>query len=173
MPYAEELADLIQGTVSVRMKRPFARYSAPSAFMPCYTAGTVERDDEGRVIADIANDYAIVADLMNDLVDVQNDLKLRRQIEETIDAVKEQDGDGTDSKGVTAQEVAKRLNLDKQAAQRRLRSAERDGSCPQRRDASRAGSYQALSAHGRKVGGEGILATLGLGTGSGVSWHRR
>ena len=93
------------------------------------------RDEAGAIKATF-DDYAIVRSLMGDLLSTASELKMRKQIAETIAAVQDlelQPGSraNQDSEhgfgGVKVRQVADALNLDRSTAQRRLRKAVDDG----------------------------------------------
>jgi putative DNA primase/helicase len=126
VPYAIELADLMGGTMSARMRRDFGQVLRAIQVHALIHREHRERDDRGRVLANIRSDYAVVSELLNGFVDIANELKVRKTTADVIAIVKELD-EGGDEGGVTARQVGDRLRLSTQAASRRLKTAREAG----------------------------------------------
>ena len=65
------------------------------------------RDDQGCIAADIDHDYAIVRDLMHDLLAVTAEVKIKDSIVETIDVVKTLTKNLALDEGTTAKAVGR------------------------------------------------------------------
>ena len=81
------------------------------------------RDDDGNIIATIDDDYAVVRELMADLLATTAEVKLRETMIETIAAVQELQPVGQLKEGATVQKVLRHLKLDRSSAYRRLQAA--------------------------------------------------
>jgi DNA-binding transcriptional ArsR family regulator len=87
---------------------------------------TRERDAEGRIVATIEEDYAVVRELVADLVSDGIEATVPKTVRDTVEALKRS---REDSKGepVTVAELARELKLDRSAVSRRVRSAKDRG----------------------------------------------
>jgi hypothetical protein len=87
---------------------------------------TRERDAEGRIVATIEEDYAVVRELVADLVSEGIEATVPATVRETVEAVK---GLRENPKGepVTVAELARELKLDRSAVSRRVRNAKDRG----------------------------------------------
>lgn len=122
IPFAEPLANLIP-PVAVRLRRDFTlilNLIKAHAFL-CQCSR--ETDEQGRIIATL-DDYAIVHDLVHDVIAHGVDATVPESVRKVVGAVR-QLADEKDC--VTTRDVAKHLRLDRQASQRRLRQAEKSG----------------------------------------------
>jgi len=125
IPYAKILADLIP-PVAVRLRRDFgALLNLIRAHAVLHQASR-DRDAEGRIIATIEEDYAVVRELVADLVSEGIEVTVPKTVRETVGAVKRL---REDSKGepVTVAELARELKLDRSAVSRRARNAKDRG----------------------------------------------
>jgi hypothetical protein len=86
-----------------------------------------DRDEGGRIIADIARDYAPVRELMNALLAENAGVAVRQTITETVVAVGEATLGQVAEEGADAKTIGKILKLDKSAARRRLLAAQDEG----------------------------------------------
>jgi hypothetical protein len=119
IPYAKELAAKIP-PLAVRLRRDFgAVLNLIKAHALLHQANR-ERDREGRIIATIA-DYAIVRELVADLVSEGIEATVAPTVRETVATVGRLH-DETE-KATTLRDVAEELKLDKSTASRRLRTA--------------------------------------------------
>jgi hypothetical protein len=128
IPFAKTLGKLLYGTEAVRLRRDFLQLMSAIEAHAVIHQGRRERDRSGAIVANIADDYDVVAWLMDEVLDTAAELKTAAQIVETVKAVKEitaEDKDKTDkAKGATVREIAGELKLDTQAARRRVKAAE-------------------------------------------------
>lgn len=119
VPYAEALAGAIP-PVAVRLRRDFgAILSLIRAHAVLHQANR-ERDPAGAIVASL-EDYAVVRDLVADLVAEGAEATVSETIRETVQAVAALRPDA--EKGVTVTAVAKRLGLDKPPTLRRVKGA--------------------------------------------------
>jgi hypothetical protein len=124
IPYAKRLADLIP-PVAVRLRRDFgALLNLIRAHAVLHQASR-ERDAEGRIIATI-EDYAVVRELVVDLVGEGVEATVPATVRETVEAVKRLREDSNDEP-VTVAELARELKLDRSAVSRRVRNAKDRG----------------------------------------------
>jgi hypothetical protein len=122
VPYGKALAELVP-PVAVRLRRDFgAVLQLVRTHAVLHQAGR-KKDDKGRVIATI-EDYAVVRELVADLVSEGVDATVSKTVRETVDAVAHLTQD-EDHVGLKA--VAKYLNLDKASASRRAKAAREAG----------------------------------------------
>ncbi len=120
IPYAERLAGSIPPT-AVRLRRDFGALLNLIRTHAVLHQATRERAT-GRIVATL-DDYAIVRDLVGDLVAEGVDAKASPTLRESVSAVAALCADGVDGHGVSVSTVARQLRLDKSAASRRLRAA--------------------------------------------------
>jgi hypothetical protein len=125
IPYAKILADLIP-PVAVRVRRDFGALLNLIRAHALLHQASRERDAEGRIVATIEHDYAIVRELVVDLVSEGIEATVPATVRETVEAVKRL---REDSKGepVTVVELARELKLDRSAVSRRVRNAKDRG----------------------------------------------
>jgi len=139
VPFARTLGRLLKTAKSTRLRRDFGQLLRAIKAHALIHREHRERDDDGCIRATL-EDYHAVAKLMADLMATAAEVKLRKQIVETVEAVKtienwrrdegrrsasarEAAGEG----GVTVREVADQLKIDMTTAWRRLRAAEAGG----------------------------------------------
>jgi urease gamma subunit len=151
VPYAVALAKLIAARSggSVRLRRDFAQVLAAiksHALMHRYHRDT---DERGQIIADIDRDYRTVAELMADPISEASGASVKKEVQETINAVRVETVDLAHDDGATAYQIGKRLNLDKSSAGRRLK-----GGCQRRphhqHGTSSRSSWSVASCHGSR-----------------------
>lgn len=119
IPYAHELAKLIP-PVAVRLRRDFRTILDLVRAHALLHQASRERDQEGRIVATV-EDYAVVRDLVADLIADGVGTTVSSATRETIMAVSElrsQHGNAVSNK-----QVAARLGIDPASASRRLRVA--------------------------------------------------
>ena len=120
IPYANVLAQLVPA-VAVRLRRDFGALLNLIRTHAVLQQASRDRDAEGRIIADV-EDYAVVRELVADLVSEGIEATVPDTVRETVEALKQlvedEEGDSV-SLGTLAQE----LDLDKSSASRRLREA--------------------------------------------------
>jgi hypothetical protein len=119
IPYAEALATAIP-PVAVRLRRDFSTVLALIRSHALLHRATREQTAEGEIIATL-EDYAVVRELVADLVSEGVAAAVAPTVRETVEAVSSlAAASGT---GVSVAAVARRLNLDESAAFRRVRTA--------------------------------------------------
>jgi hypothetical protein len=124
IPYAKTIAKLVQG-VSVRLRRGFAAILNLIRSHALLHQATRDCDSQGRIVADIENDYAVVRDLVGDLVAEGVGATVSATVCETVQAVIDvisEHSDGGTMEATTAQ-VSTQLKLDKSAGYRRVQVA--------------------------------------------------
>jgi phage/plasmid primase-like uncharacterized protein len=156
VPFAKVLVKMIKGTWVVRWRRDLGQLLRAIKAHALLHRNHRERNSKGAIVATIQEDYAIVRDLMDDIMATTADLKVREQVIRTIDTVKRlQSREHADNArswdlreaagqgGVPSTEVSKALKLDKGSAWRLLKQAQEAGyliNLEQRR--GRPGRYQ-------------------------------
>jgi hypothetical protein len=136
IPYADPLADLVGRTKlahAPRFRRDFGQLLRAIKAHALLHRPHRRINDYAEIVADIDRDYATVRTLMKDLLATAAELKVRQQILETVEAVKQacrenardMRGRNEDDETATVRQVAEVLKLDRTATYRRLRAAER------------------------------------------------
>jgi hypothetical protein len=124
IPYAQKLAELVP-PVAVRLRRDFGAVLSLVRSHAILHQASRERDAAGRIVA-TQDDYAVVRDLVLDLVGEGVTAAVSATVRETVAAVtpllNAQPFDG-DMPGVSVRQLADKLGLDKSAASRRWTSA--------------------------------------------------
>jgi hypothetical protein len=141
IPYARTLARLVGKTDlanAPRFRRDFGQFLRAIKAHALLHRAHRRNNEGGEILADIAHDYAGVRTLMKDLLATAAELKVRQEILQTMDAVKEVCAENTGNRDrcaempdndpedgeATVRQVAEVLKLDRTAAYRRLRAAE-------------------------------------------------
>jgi DNA-binding transcriptional ArsR family regulator len=124
IPYAKILADLIP-PVAVRLRRDFGALLNLIRAHALLHQATRERDVYGRIVATI-EDYAVVRELVVDLVGEGVETTVPETVRETVEAVKRL-REGSSGEPVTIAELARKLELDRSTVSRRVRSAKDRG----------------------------------------------
>ena len=124
IPYAKALAELVPG-VAVRLRRDFGAVLNLIRAHAVLHQATRDHDSQGRIVADIENDYAEVRDLVGDLLSEGVGATVSATVRETVQAVVDVIAERSDSESVeaTTAQVSKKLNLDKSAGYRRVQVA--------------------------------------------------
>jgi hypothetical protein len=117
VPYATRLAELVP-PVAVRLRRDFGAILALIKAHALLHRLHRDHDEAGRVVANL-DDYAVVRDIVADIVAEGLGATVSAAMRETVENVEKLAG--TD--GVTAADLGRALELDKSAARRRLRAA--------------------------------------------------
>jgi MarR family len=125
IPYAKILADLIP-PVAVRLRRDFGLLLNLIRAHALLHQASRNRDDKGRVIATIEQDYAAVRELVADLVSEGIEVTVPATVRETVEAVKRL-REASSGDPVTVVELARELKLDRSAVSRRVRNAKDRG----------------------------------------------
>jgi hypothetical protein len=123
IPYAHELA-LQADSRAVRLRRDFGAVLNLVRAHAILHQGTRQRDSQGRILATL-DDYAVVYDLVIDIIAQGVQAMVSETVRDTVEAVKELDR--PNDPGVQVVAVAKALGIDKSAALRRVRVAIEDG----------------------------------------------
>jgi hypothetical protein len=121
IPYAPALADLVP-PVAVRLRRDFRAVLSLIRSHAILHQASRERDDNGRVIATL-EDYAIVRELVVDLVSEGVEATVPPTVRETVQAVSARASED----GVSITALAGALNLDKTSTSRRWNNARARG----------------------------------------------
>jgi hypothetical protein len=125
MPYAKILAELIP-PVAVRLRRDFGALLNLIRAHALLHQASRDRNDEGRIVATIEEDYAAVRELVVDLVGEGVETTVPATVRETVEAVKWL-REGSQGEPVTVAELARKLKLDRSTVSRRVRSAKDRG----------------------------------------------
>jgi hypothetical protein len=125
IPYAGKLAELIP-PVAVRLRRDFGALLHLIRAHALLHQASRERDAEGRIVATIQEDYAVVRELVADLVSEGIEATVPATIRETVEAVKRL-REHSNGEPVTVAELARELKLDRSAVSRRVRNAKDRG----------------------------------------------
>jgi hypothetical protein len=125
IPYAGTLARKTPAR-SVRLRRDFGQILRAVKAHALIHRNHREIDGAGRIVATL-DDYAVVRAMMSDIVAETTGTKIKKEMMETIGVVAELVHSMPPDQGTTAQQVAKKLKLDKSAARRRLISAAIEG----------------------------------------------
>jgi hypothetical protein len=121
IPFAKPLARLVP-PVAVRLRRDFGSLLALVRAHALLHQATRERDDRGRIIATIDDDYAVVRELISDVISEGVEQTVRPQIRELVAKVREL-VDVDPEVEVTQRQLANELDLDKGSISRRVRAA--------------------------------------------------
>jgi hypothetical protein len=124
VPYAKKLAKLVP-PVAVRLRRDFGALLNLIRAHALLHQATRERDAEGRIVATI-EDYAIVRELVADLVSEGIEATVPETVRDTVEAVKRL-REASSGEPVTVVELARELKLDRSAVSRRVRNAKDRG----------------------------------------------
>jgi len=124
VPYAEVLATMIP-PVAVRLRRDFRTLLSLIEARAILHQASRERDAHGRIVADLS-DYAAVRELVCEVMSEGVEAAVSATLRETLAVVASFDTeplpDG-EQPGVSLAEIAKKLELDKSSASRRLKVA--------------------------------------------------
>jgi hypothetical protein len=123
IPYARELADRTK-PLAVRLRRDFGALLGLIKALAILHQRSRKRDPEGRFVASL-DDFAAVRELVEGIVAQAVDATVSKETRETVDAVKALLAAGKEE--VSNLEVARKLNLDKSAASRRIAAAVEKG----------------------------------------------
>jgi hypothetical protein len=117
VPFAERLADLIP-PVAVRLRRDFRLLLTLVEAHALLHRERRRRDDQGRIVATVENDYAAVRELVADQFAEGVDATVKKETRETVEAV-----ETIDKFEVSESEIARVLKLHKSAVSRRVADA--------------------------------------------------
>jgi predicted transcriptional regulator len=119
IPYAEQLAEMIP-PIAVRLRRDFTTVLNLIKSHAILHQVTRERDNEGKIVA-THQDYAVVRELVKDLISDGVGATVPPTIRETVEAVKKITEGGKPPARVA--QVANLLKIDRSSATRRIRTA--------------------------------------------------
>ncbi len=126
IPYARELARLTK-PVAVRLRRDFAALLSLIKAHALLHMATRERDEKGRIVATLG-DYEAVLDLVGEVIAEGVEVLVPESVKETVSVVRELvESSSEDPPYATVSQVKDKLNLDRSAALRRLKTAIRRG----------------------------------------------
>jgi phage/plasmid primase-like uncharacterized protein len=125
VPYASTLAAKVPPK-AVRLRRDVGQVIRAIKAHALIHRAHRDRDVTGAIVADFT-DYAVVKELMGDILAEVAEAKTKDSMQETVDAVKSATKGLAETEGATALTVARLLKLDRSAGWRRLRSAEDAG----------------------------------------------
>jgi hypothetical protein len=123
IPFATMLAEWIP-PVAVRLRRDFGQLLALIRTHAILHQATRQRDAEGRIVATL-DDYAVVRELVLDVISQGIEVAVAPIVRETVEAVRVLIATGRTE--VSLREIADALRLDKSAASRRIASAVQAG----------------------------------------------
>jgi hypothetical protein len=142
IPFSSQLSNMIS-PVAVRLRRDFPAVLALIEAHAVLHQELRQRDHDGNIIATIDDDYAIVRELVKDLIAVGTGVKVADRVRETVkavadvlDTVKNARNEGTsvinladvpEDNTVTVKQVAKKLKLDHNPTWRRVQDSIRVG----------------------------------------------
>jgi len=121
VPFARPLAELVP-PVAVRLRRDFGALLNLVRAHALLHQATRERDDRGRIIATV-DDYAVVRELIVDIVSEGVEATISATVRETVQAVEAAGVEG----GISRARLAQALNVDKSVASRRWLAARAGG----------------------------------------------
>ena len=122
VPFAVDLATLIP-PVAVRLRRDFSALLNLIRVHAVLHQTSRPRDDHGRIVATIDDDYAVVRELVADLVSEGVESTVSPTIRETVQAVSAVG----QPEGVSLRDLGKALSVDKGTASRRWQAARAAG----------------------------------------------
>jgi hypothetical protein len=125
IPFAAVLSDLTPAS-AVRMRRDFGAILALIRAHAMLHQLNRDRDDQGRIVATIEDDYAVVRGLVSSAVSQGVGATVSATVRQTVQAVDDL-AKGKALPGATVGEVAEHLKVDKSNAGRRLKTAARGG----------------------------------------------
>jgi hypothetical protein len=125
VPFASVLAKKIGTMSSVRLRRDFTQLLCAIKAHALLHRAHRRSNKDGEIIATITKDYAAVATLMGDLMATSAEIKVRKTVTETVEAVETllSRPELARSGGVTVQHIKTKLKLNQSSASRRLRQA--------------------------------------------------
>jgi hypothetical protein len=122
VPFAKELASLVP-PIAVRLRRDFRTVLTLIRAHALLHQASRRKDEQGRIIATVKEDYAAVRNLVADLVAAGVEAGVPTMVQETVKAVAAiiaETPSLTETKEVNQSDLAARLKLDKAAVSRRV-----------------------------------------------------
>lgn len=126
VPFASQMTELTPPE-SVRLRRDIGQVIRAIKAHALLHREHRARDAEGRIIADIENDYEAVRGLLGPILAEGSGVAIKKTMLETITAVEGATAGLSEVEGADAQTIARALKLDKSAAWRRLSAAADEG----------------------------------------------
>ena len=126
VPFAAAMVEMIP-PVAVRLRRDVGQVIAAIQAHALLHRDQRDRDEAGRIVADIEHDYHTVQKLMNAIIAEGSGVAVKPAVADTIKAVTTATIGIADDDGADAKAIAKLLNLDHSAMWRRLSAARDDG----------------------------------------------
>jgi hypothetical protein len=130
IPFAQVLLDLVP-PVAVRLRRDIKAVLNLIKVHTILHQASRERDSQGRIVATM-DDYAVVRDLIADLISEGVEATVPTIVRETVKAVAQLIAEGSEE--VSQAQVRKVLNLDRGATSRRVAAAIQHGYLKNRED---------------------------------------
>ncbi len=124
IPYAEALAAEIP-SIAVRLRRDFRTVLNLICAHAILHQATRSKNPNGEIIASL-EDYRVVRNLVVDLIAHEIDAGVSESVRQTVEAVR-QLTEGLPQKGVSKNQIAQILKLDKSTVSRRVKAAEEKG----------------------------------------------
>jgi hypothetical protein len=122
VPFAVAMVGLIP-PVAVRLRRDVGQVILAIKAHALLHRDQRDRDDAGRVVADVDCDYAVIRELMSPIIAESAGVEVSKAMTATIDAVVKATSGLEKDEGANAKEIAKLLKLDRSATWRRLSAA--------------------------------------------------
>jgi hypothetical protein len=124
IPFSKALATLTP-PIAVRLRRDFGAFLALIRAHAILHQASRERDSQGRIVADIEHDFAVVRELVADLVSEGVEATVSPTVRETVGAIGQLQE--TNEEGVSVAVLSRLLQLDKGSASRRATLARDKG----------------------------------------------
>jgi hypothetical protein len=122
IPYAKKLAKLIP-PVAVRLRRDFGSLLALIRAHALLHQATRVRDRKGRIVATL-DDYAVVRELLADVISEGVEKTVKPQVREVVEKVRELvDADPGDGAEVSQRQLVEAVEIDKGRVSRNVRAA--------------------------------------------------
>ncbi len=118
IPFAEHLAELVPPSAT-RLRRDFSTVLSLIKAHAILHRASRQVEDDGRIIATL-EDYAVVRELVVDLISEGVNASVSKTVRETVEAIAVLTQDGSEA---TKKQVADQLNIDPSAAWRRVKTA--------------------------------------------------
>ena len=127
VPFADDLSELIANKRAVRLRRDFSQILMAIKAHALLHLYKRETNSRGEIVADLDLDYGVIRALLDDIMAEASGVAVKKEVQETIDAVKITTAGKPNDYGATAYEVSKHLHLDRSSAWRRCKVAVEKG----------------------------------------------
>jgi phage/plasmid primase-like uncharacterized protein len=158
VPFARTLGSLIPPK-AVRLRRDFGQLLRAIKAHALLHREHRECDESRTIRATIGEDYAICRALLADTLAEATEVKLRKTVIETTEAVREVQPD-EHQQGATVRAIAQALNLDRSAARRRLYAAEGEGLIVNIETREHHTARYRVATEEEQVAGDALLPTV-------------